>query len=98
MAELSEYEQLREANIKRNREVMIALGLEDFDFRAHAQHKRKSSGATTKKRKRKYERAPLHSDCHCPLRPPSRLAVPRRDAYWPCPTVCQASRSSGAEA
>ena len=54
MAELSEYEQLRAANIKRNREVMIALGLEDFDFRAHAQHKRKSSGATTKKRKRKY--------------------------------------------
>ena len=32
---LSEYEQLREANIARNRAVMVALGLVDADVRLH---------------------------------------------------------------
>jgi hypothetical protein len=40
--EKSEYELLREANIRRNKEVMAALGLDDSDFQLHALHKKKS--------------------------------------------------------
>ncbi len=57
--DLSEYERLREANIKRNREVMRALGLDDSDFQLHALHKKSggngggsTSGSGSAKRKR----------------------------------------------
>ena len=52
--ELSEYEQLRERNIARNREVMRALGLDATDFSLHAAHRSstRTKEQDTPKRKR----------------------------------------------
>lgn len=54
-AELSEYEQLRERNIARNRAVMQALGLFDNDI---ALHKANAGAATTKTKAPKKRKAP----------------------------------------
>ena len=84
MSHLSEYEELREKNIARNREVMKALGLDQFDFDAHAANGKtgKISKSETKKPAPKRKRdggtaLPTH-----PARRSSRvagLAPPRSD-------------------
>mmetsp|Transcript_17402 Transcript_17402/g.54349 ORF Transcript_17402/g.54349 Transcript_17402/m.54349 type:complete len:215 (+) Transcript_17402:80-724(+) len=51
--ELSEYEKLREANIARNRAIMLSLGLGDTDVRLH---KASSRGEPKKKRQREAPR------------------------------------------
>jgi len=62
MADLSEYEQLRLRNIARNKEVMKALGLDDFDFDAHrkqAPKPRAEEGEPAPKRKRELRGSPV---------------------------------------
>lgn len=64
-----EYEALRAANMKRNQEIMRALGLDMSDFQLHKEHKEdsfackgKGGAAATRKRKAaKAEDAPLSS-------------------------------------
>ena len=61
---LSEYEQLREANIARNRAVMVALGLVDADVRLHdaggakqAAKKKRAPAAPPREGERRSKRA-----------------------------------------
>ena len=51
MHELSEYEQLRLANMERNKQVMIALGLMSADVTDHEAREKTTKTTKTKKRK-----------------------------------------------